>query len=290
MTRPVPQDARGIIDPVTMMRHVEFARYPAGADLDGVVDWFWSVRWHLTDGVEHHQQVLNHPSGHISIGTVDDDGPLAAPRGRLHGVLTGMSSRHLVGAGWTVAAKTTVGGLGVLLDVPAARATGQTLPLAALRGLDEPGVIADVVAEDDQTRRVEILRSALAGLLRRRDPDDVAQARTVATIARTAETDRSVRRAEDLAERAGMGLRTLQRLFTRHVGVPPAWVIRRWRLIDALEQARLAGGPDRSDWAGWAALAADLGYSDQSHLSRDVRRHLGMSPGAYLDLLAAPAG
>jgi AraC-like DNA-binding protein len=32
----------------------------------------------------------------------------------------------------------------------------------------------------------------------------------------------------------------------------------------------------------WADLAADLGWTDQSHLIRDVRRHTGTTPSAYL--------
>ena len=57
-----------------MMRQVEFERAPAGEVLEGVVEWFWSVAWDLPAGVEHDQQVLNHPAGNISIGTVDDRG------------------------------------------------------------------------------------------------------------------------------------------------------------------------------------------------------------------------
>ena len=30
---------------------------------------------------------------------------------------------------------------------------------------------------------------------------------------------------------------------------------------------------------GWAALAAETGFSDQAHLCREFRRHLGLRPG-----------
>lgn len=276
-----PNDTRGIVDPAGMMRDVDFARYPAGPVLDGLVDWFWSVRWSLPPGVERRQRVLNHPGGHISIGTLDDSGPLAPADGRVYGVLVGTSTRHLSADGWTVAAKTTTGGLGVLLDGPAERATGRTSGLGALPALDGAHLVRRVSAETDQGRRIDLLRCALEDVVRRRDPDHVAQARQVAAIARTAEVDRSVRRVEELAESVNLSVRTLQRLFARHVGVSPAWVIRRWRIIDAIERARSAGG---EDWPGWADVAADLGYSDQAHLTRDVRRHLGMTPREYLAL------
>lgn len=38
-----------------------------------------------------------------------------------------------------------------------------------------------------------------------------------------------------------------------------------------------------------AALASDLGYTDQAHLTRDLRRVGGVTPGAYLRSLAALA-
>jgi AraC-like DNA-binding protein len=47
-----------------------------------------------------------------------------------------------------------------------------------------------------------------------------------------------VRRLGDLCELAGAGPRTLQRTFLHNVGVPPTWVIRRYRLLDAAEAVR----------------------------------------------------
>ena len=109
-------DTRGIVDPAEMFRHVTFEREPSGESLDGIVDWFWAVRWELPEGFEHRQQVLNLPAGHLSVGTVDDRGiPLDPACGRVYGVLNKVSHRRLAGPGWTAAAKTTTGGLGVLL-------------------------------------------------------------------------------------------------------------------------------------------------------------------------------
>ncbi len=72
MHHPIPDDTRGIIDPAAMMRLVDFGRVPPGEVLDGLVSWFWSVAWSLPPGAAHDQQVLNHPAGNISIGTIDD--------------------------------------------------------------------------------------------------------------------------------------------------------------------------------------------------------------------------
>ena len=287
----LPSDTRGIIDPAAMMRRVEFDRAPAGSALEGVVEWFWSVAWDLPDGVEHDQQVLNHPAGNISIGTVDDAGvPLDPAEGRVYGVMTGLSHRHLSAAGWNVAARTTVGGLGVLLDAPATSATDTQLDLdAALPGFPSDRVVAAARDAQDNGARIDLLRAALEELVDRRDPAQLAEARGVVAVATLAERDRSVCRVEQLAAAAGTSVRTLQRLFDAHVGVGPSFVIRRWRIIEAAEAARAAldGG---DGWRGWAAVAAELGYADQAHLTRDFRRHLGTSPSAYLARTTWPPG
>ncbi|MEZ5376094.1 MAG: helix-turn-helix transcriptional regulator [Acidimicrobiales bacterium] len=287
MVRPLPDDTRGIVDPVAMMRHVDFARSDPGPHLDGVVAWFWSVAWELPVGMVHEQEVLNHPAGNISIGTLDDAGRRLDPAdGRVYGVMTRRSVRRLALDGWTVAARSAVGGLGVLLDAPAVTATDAELRLDALPGLDARRVLDDVRQATTNDERIGCLRSALDAMVERRDSRLVAEGREVANVAAIAETDRSVRRVDDLAGVAGVSVRTLQRLFDQHVGASPSFVIRRWRIIEAAESARLAIDGD-GEWPGWASIAAELGYADQAHLTRDFRRHLGLSPSAYLTQASA---
>jgi AraC-like DNA-binding protein len=59
------------------------------------------------------------------------------------------------------------------------------------------------------------------------------------------------------------------------VGVGPKWVIRRTRVQEAAE--RVAAG----NRVNWARLAGELGYFDQTHLTKDLRAQIGVSPEAY---------
>ncbi|MEW2383696.1 AraC family transcriptional regulator [Micromonospora sp. NPDC047707] len=104
------------------------------------------------------------------------------------------------------------------------------------------------------------------------EPDPVND--EVINLVESIRGDRTVVRVDDVARRHGTSVRRLQRLFLAHVGVGPKWVIRRYRLQEAIEQA--AGGP-----LDWARLAADLGYSDQSHLVREFSAVTGRTPAAY---------
>ena len=291
MGGPTPEDTRGILDPAAMIRLVDFARFPAGDALEGLVEWFWAVAWSLPPGAVHEQEVLNHPAGNLSVGTLDDRGvPLDPPEGRVYGVLGGVSRRRLTGDGWTVAARTSVGGLGVFLDRPARTAADAQLSFAeGLPGLDGPRVLAEVTAVDDNPQRVDRLRLALEDLVSRRDPALVAESRQVVAVAGMIEHDRSLCRVEQLARAAGVSVRSLQRLFDVHVGASPSFVIRRWRIIEAAEAARRATEEGRQ-WRGWATVAAELGYADQAHLTRDFTRHLGVSPSTYVARNLPPAG
>ncbi len=80
---------------------------------------------------------------------------------------------------------------------------------------------------------------------------------------------------EDLARRSALGKRTLQRLFGEYIVVSPKWVIRRYRLHEAIE--RLRSG-ERLDYA---QLALELGYFDQAHLINDFKFLLGYTPAGF---------
>ncbi|MFT4269148.1 MAG: AraC family transcriptional regulator [Xenophilus sp.] len=87
-------------------------------------------------------------------------------------------------------------------------------------------------------------------------------------------TDREWREpVERIAHRLGLSREAFTRRFRARTGMPP----HAWRLVERLNLARerLHGDDDL------AALAAELGFADQSHLSRHFRRVFGVSPGRY---------
>ncbi len=264
---PVESDSRGILHPGRFTQAVRLTRFPPTAALAGLVDRFWVVEWDLPSGEQHRQQVLSHPCANLSLGWQEGTW--------LAGVTTRVVVRELSGSGWNVAAMTTPGGLGAFLSGPAAALTDSYVSMA-----DHVAVPGDLLRrcsdETGQVRsgpeRIGVLATALEHAVVR---DRVEAAREVAQIAGLAERDRNLRTAKDLAALAGYGIRTLQRLFADYVGVPPAWVLRRYRLIDAAEAVRDGAT------VNWADVARELGYADQAHLIRDFRSALGVTPAAY---------
>ncbi|UOX91728.1 AraC family transcriptional regulator [Amycolatopsis sp. FBCC-B4732] len=82
-----------------------------------------------------------------------------------------------------------------------------------------------------------------------------------------------------LAEALGVSPYRLSRAFPRELGVSVTRYRNRVRVGRALD--RLEAGEREL-----AALAADLGFSDQAHLTRTVREHAGTTPGVMRRLLA----
>lgn len=79
-----------------------------------------------------------------------------------------------------------------------------------------------------------------------------------------------------LARELGCSPKHLITLFREHVGVPPKQAARLVR-FDRLVARLRTGAP-----VAWADLAAELGYADQAHMVREVRRFTGATPTAAL--------
>lgn len=80
----------------------------------------------------------------------------------------------------------------------------------------------------------------------------------------------------EVADALGLLPRTLRRRFTARVGLTPKRFARVHRLRRVTRQL------DGQDQADWAAVAAEHGYSDQSHLTGEFRDLAGVTPGEYL--------
>ncbi|MGI5147964.1 DUF6597 domain-containing transcriptional factor [Plantactinospora sp. CA-294935] len=254
-------DRRGVLR--TAPHGVEPLRRRAPApELLPYVAWYWSVCWDLRGRPAHRQSTLPHPSAHLTV----EEG-----RAWLYGPPRRRFDRLLAGQGRVVGVRFTAGGLAAFLGRPAAEGP---VPASLLPGLDAAHLAAAVTAAADLDAAGPLLDRALTAIMPGR-PDPAVL--TVEQAVRLAGEDRSILRVTDLAERLGLRVRALQRLFADQVGVSPGWVIRRCRLQEAALRAT-DGGP--IDWAG---LAADLGYYDQAHLIREFTAAVGTPPARYAE-------
>jgi AraC-like DNA-binding protein len=77
-----------------------------------------------------------------------------------------------------------------------------------------------------------------------------------------------------LAATAGISVFHLARSFRTAVGITPLAYRNQRRIVEA-RRLLLAGQPI-------AAVALDVGYADQSHLTRQFQRIVGISPARYV--------
>lgn len=274
MDRPSAGPARGILH--ARRGHDSFVHsrlLPAPA-LRELVEHYWLVRWDLRGQEPHLAETLPHPSVHW-----------VTERGRsdIRGVSTGRFSRRLEGKGRALGVKFLPGGFQPFLRAPVSTVTDDTMTLTRLfGGRDSRPLRAELRAFEDRLRRDEDdasdgarMTDLLERFLLARLPPPDPQVPKVTAIVLDIMADRDITKVEDVARKTGLHPRGLQRLFSHYVGVSPKWVIKRYRLHEALE--RMAAD-QRVDLA---RMAADLGYFDQTHFIKDFKALVGKTPAEY---------
>ncbi|MGW6541591.1 AraC family transcriptional regulator [Streptomyces massasporeus] len=260
-------DTRGIVDPTGLLDHVRFRRHEPAEPLRRYVEWYWLIDWDLPAPYASH--IVPHPCVNLTFQWDEAEGP---PYAEVTGVALGLYTRKLTGRGRVCGVKFRPGGFRPYTpEVPASRWTGRALPAREVFPQITGDTARTVVTAADDRAKAAALDTFLLSLPHTPDP----QADLAIDLVGHIRADRTVRRVGDLARAEGLSVRALQRLFATCVGVSPKWVILRYRIHEALEQA---GTRDDIDWA---ALAADLGYADQAHLVRDFTATVGVPPTAY---------
>ena len=260
---------KGVLDPALAAQRFRLGRYPPAADLQSFIEYFWIVEWDLRGQEPHIQKILPYPCVHL----VFEPGRTA-----IHGVMNGVFERQLEGAGRALGVRFRPGGFRGVLDGPVVTITDRVIPLTGVYDFDIDAAEAEVLVAAGDLEMIGVAER----LLRTRMPaaDDTID--LVHGIVDRIANDRAINRVDELATLVNQGERALQRLFNDYVGVSPKWVIRRSRLHDAA--ARLANAED----VNLTQLAADLGYSDQAHFTRDFKTLVGRSPSDYRRSAAGP--
>ncbi len=262
----------GILRPDAFARHVELQRLPVAPDLAPWVENHWVLRWDLPAGVAYPSQVLPHPTCNLTVerGVRRPDAPPAAVL--VTGPVTRRFDVEITGSGWVWGVRFRPGGLPALAGVDATRlaertlAASEVLPaevVAALDALHDTGA----PAETDRAR----VEATLRPLVTEPQPD---QELVLALIAEML-ADRTLVRVAQVTERHHLSTRRLQRLFARYVGVGPKWVLARYRMHDVV--AALDAGHD----GPLADLAAEHGWYDQAHFTRNFSALVGVTPARY---------
>lgn len=246
-----PTVARGLLD---------VRRFGPSPDLGRVVDYHWLVRWALD--APHDQQVVPQPRVHIAA----EDGRLV-----VHGITTRQFHRRLHGRGHVLGVSFRPAAFRAVLGRPVHELRGRAVPAREVLGRDDRPTARAILEEADPAAMVRHIEAWLRPLAS--TPD--ATAEEVGRWMAHAEANPSLCRVQDLAAAVGVSQRTLQRRFAEYVGIGPKWVLQRFRILEVAAIIHRGGHVDL------AQVAALLGFSDQSHLTRAFTDVVGMPPDRY---------
>jgi AraC-like DNA-binding protein len=283
---------RGVLHPDLAATRFALARTQPCAALAPFVDFYWILRWDLRGQPPHEQAILPHPNVNLAF---------EAHGAGIYGVDRRLFTRVLAGRGMVFGVRFRAGCFRPFWQAPISQLTDRVVPAARLFGAgaertrqaimlaggqvpgagnadrsgsgvlgggDGSSAEGSAGAGAEMTAYAEAL---LCAVLPERDPLAERAADLVARIT----ADPALRRVDELSSASGMTVRSLQRLFADYVGASPKWVMRRARLHEAAERA------DSGELIDWAELAADLGYADQAHLTRDFTDTIGITPTRY---------
>jgi AraC-like DNA-binding protein len=231
--------------------------FEPSAALAPFVQRIWSAQWRIPAGEHRVQPILPYPSANLVLGRGTAD---------ILGVVTRAAIQRLEGVGSAFGAKLQPGAL---------RAFGVERP-SLIRDKSAPA--ADLLASPPLCRMSEdpeAIAREIESYLLAHAPNHDAISLKAREIVELAENDREIVSVSRLAHALRLSVRSVQDICQRALGVSPKWLIRCFRLQDAL--ARLGVGSD----VNLSAVAQELGYFDQAHFTRDFKRVTGVSPGRY---------
>jgi AraC-like DNA-binding protein len=253
---------RGVLHQDLAAGRFQLSRHRPSAALRPFIDFHWIVRWDLSGQQPYEQKILPHPNVNLAF---EESGSA------VFGVDRKLFVRRIGGQGKALGVRFSPGGFRPFWNAPVSRLTDRTIPAAEVFGSAAEAAQAAIMQAPSDAAMVARAEEFLTRELPGRDP----VAESVADMVSLINGDPSLTRVDQLAAVSGLSVRRLQRLFAEYVGVGPKWVMRRARLHEAAQRA------DRGDVADWAAMAADLGYADQAHLTREFSALIGVPPTRY---------
>ena len=256
---------RGILHVPKDAPLVGLERFEPSPSLAPFIEHYWSVTW------ERQPKVLRETVPHPSIHMV-----FQRDATELHGIHRRRFSKWIEGTGRVLGVKFRPGGFRAFTTDAVKSLTDTVVHPSIVFGAS----ILDLDREVLRIGSAEVAFEKIDSYLARREPLETDDFRLASRIVEAVSSDRSITRAEMIADRFNLGIRKLQRMFLEYVGVSPKWVIQRFRLIEAAERIRAS-----ETELDFADFALQLSYSDQSHFIRDFKVMVGMTPAKYRESL-----
>lgn len=237
-------------------------RYIPDIPLITLIEQFWLVNWNLSDKKPHTQKNLPDPNFHL----IFDNQKI-----KLIGPIRKTYNYKMEGVGQIIGIKFQLGALSDHLTSPISHYVDKEIDAQQLVGFDVNECISTLDDSMSDKQIIELLEKHLAPLITIPSSDLIKVRELVNLI----KNDTDITRVEQLSVKTKLSIRTIQRYFKHYLGLSPKWLIRKYRLhqaLDLLEQQEV----------NFLDIVDYLGYTDQSHLIRDFKEIIGVTPKNYL--------
>jgi AraC-like DNA-binding protein len=259
---PMVEAARGVLKQPVAAGVVNHWRRGPAPDVAPWIVRYWTAAWNLAPGEKQVVETLPHPNIYIIF---ENGGSI------ISGVHTARFVRLLEGQSRVFGIKFRPGGFRPFLGGSVSQIGDSVVPAHSVFGAEIHALEKILLGASGADEKFD----AADSFFRRRLPQFDEQIDRAANLVTQILNDSRITTVKDLVNCAGIGKRSLQRLFSEYVGVSPKWVIRRYRLHELIERFRADSEVD------WAQIALDLGYFDQAHLINDFKATVGCSPLQY---------
>lgn len=256
---------RGLLHSDGDVAPFQLVRYNASPALADIVDCCWITRWNLAGAPAHLQELLPHPCIQVVIEKSES---------AIFGIGRAKSVKVLSGVGRAVGIKFWPGAFSAVSQLPACEFTSRKVALSDVFEAAGDDYKRAVLMTDDDARVIELSERLVLSQERKLCEEAVLARKIVEQI----QSNQEIVKVEDIVAQFAMSKRSLQRLFNTFVGVSPKWVIRRYRLHEAIADLESDAPINLTE------LALRLNYFDQAHFIRDFTLTVGRPPGQYARL------
>jgi AraC-like DNA-binding protein len=254
---------RGLIHQTSSFEHFELTRLQASSKLAPFVENYWVINWDLTGKAPYRQKNLPHPSQHLVIDPSGQSG--------IFGITSGKFVYTLENKGVIFGVKFWPGAFHCFYQQEVSKLSNSLLSIQSVFDQDEQLLEQQLL----HTKALDDFSDNIERMLIAAQPTLSAKSHKARLIVEYIEQNPLVCSSALVAEKFAMTNRTLQRLFDSHIGMPPTWVIQRYRMLDALNA--LHSGSNVS----LTQLAHQLGFFDQAHFSKAFCALVGVPPSCY---------
>lgn len=168
------------------------------------------------------------------------------------------------------------GGLAPFLTLPAVETIQRSLTLDSLFGSSADELETMIFEAPTADERIAITERFLLRLLKQRESTTLYARRPLTHAVAKIYGSRGTVSIDRLGRELGLSYRSIDRLFERHIGIPPKRLSRIVRFNYALNLMHRSAG------AGQSRIALEAGYADQAHMIRDFREFTHTTPTDFL--------